>query len=446
MKDAQIVVDQDGIFGQEVDNAAFLATTNKLFEQQARKNFDELKGEIIIKRGNQDKPFWNKERQGKQDELTRMINYYRSLLADDGRQRNSRGIAGDKKRKQKRSNQKSADLKAMNQLSRHFYDLLIKPIEGRIDKKKELIIIPDGILAYIPFEALQDSNGRYLGEKYRITYTQSMGVLELLKSRQYDNTRKSLLAFGGAIYRKPSGAKNSGKSEPIELNENLIKAMVNQIELANREGTPVFDLYQQLGISWQSLPGARKEVEKIGKMIRDAKVYTGETVTEERIKKLSRSGELKKYKVLHFATHGMVDSAIPELSAIVLSQFRNQHEQKEDGYLRIQEVAKLELAADFINLSACETGLGKIYGGEGVFGLTASFLMAGANGISSTLWQVDDQATMIFMESLYNLVNKEGMSYADAMTEVKRKFIRGEFGEKYKDSQYWASFVYYGLI
>ncbi len=106
----------------------------------------------------------------------------------------------------------------------------------------------------------------------------------------------------------------------------------------------------------------------------------------------------------------------------------------------------LDINADFVNLSACDTGLGKIYGGEGVVGLTQSFLIAGANGLSVSLWQVADESTMMFMISMYKLVQEEGMSYNEAITEMKRRFINrtNEDGKDYSKPFYWAPFVYYG--
>jgi CHAT domain-containing protein len=104
------------------------------------------------------------------------------------------------------------------------------------------------------------------------------------------------------------------------------------------------------------------------------------------------------------------------------------------------EILELDIEADFVNLSACETGLGKLYGGEGVVGLTQSFLVAGANGLSVSLWQVADESTMDFMIGLYRSVQDEGMSYHRAMTDMKRQFLKG----RYADPYYWAPFVYYG--
>jgi len=112
----------------------------------------------------------------------------------------------------------------------------------------------------------------------------------------------------------------------------------------------------------------------------------------------------------------------------------------------MKEIAMLDINADFVNLSACETGLGKIYGGEGVVGLTQSFLIAGANGLSVSLWQVADESTMQFMIGIYELVEEEGYSYDRAVTEMKRRFIARTNDNRldYSEPFYWAPFVYYG--
>ena len=206
----------------------------------------------------------------------------------------------------------------------------------------------------------------------------------------------------------------------------------------------------------------------MARLVKGAKVFEKNDVTESRVKALSDSGELARYKVIHFATHGLAVPEFPELSALVLSQLKKGNA-GEDGYLRMGEIAQLKLQADFVNLSACETGLGKVYGGEGIVGLTQSFLISGANGVSASLWTVNDRSTMIFMVGVYQLVNEKGMSFAKAMTEMKRAFIRGEITtdsydsktgkikfstsepkptkakfQSYSNPFYWAPFVYYG--
>jgi len=97
-----------------------------------------------------------------------------------------------------------------------------------------------------------------------------------------------------------------------------------------------------------------------------------------------------------------------------------------------------------LSTSACETGLGKIYGGEGIVGLTQSFMIDGANSLSVSLWFVSDNSTTMFMDSMYRLVKENGAGYAKALSERKRAFISGNFGDKYKDPFFWSPFVYYG--
>ena len=116
---------------------------------------------------------------------------------------------------------------------------------------------------------------------------------------------------------------------------------------------------------------------------------------------------------------------------------------QEDGYLTMSEIAELDLKADLVVLSACETGVGKVYTGDGIVGLNQAFMIAGANGLVVSLWPVDDKSTSIFMNRFYYNISRD-MPYHTAISETKRAFISGLYGEDYKDPYYWAPFVYYG--
>ena len=166
---------------------------------------------------------------------------------------------------------------------------------------------------------------------------------------------------------------------------------------------------------------------------------------------MSRDGTLAQFPVIHFAAHGFAVPEAPDLSALVLTPGNGstpkggntpgEANAPEDGYLTAREIARLKLNAQFVNLAACETGMGRILGGEGVVGLSEAFLTAGARSLSVSLWQVSDEGTRTFMTELYRAVTERGLSFARAMTEVKRAFIReGPFREPF----YWAPFVYYG--
>ncbi len=296
--------------------------------------------------------------------------------------------------------------------------LLLIPSVEQMDEE-ELIIIPDGILAYLPFETLIMPDGRYLVERFRIRYIPSLTVLNLLSNRSYEKDRKPFLGFGGAVYSEGSYHRDMSvvtEPEPIQSQEALY-GLQTEIFQALHEKRSLRNAYQSLGFTgWGNLPGTLAEILSIAKIIPGSEIHTGLQATEETVKSLSDSGRLARYRVLHFATHGLVVPEIPELSALVLSLLTD-GQNGEDGYLSMQEIAELDIRADFVNLSACETGLGRIYGGEGVVGLTQSFLVAGANGLSVSLWQVADESTMEFMVGLYRLVYEKGLPFDRAVIE-----------------------------
>jgi CHAT domain-containing protein len=310
------------------------------------------------------------------------------------------------------------------------------------------------MLNFLPFETLMDEQGRYLVETYQITYAQSLGVLDLIGQREYKPDRKPLLAFGGAVYEEQT------YQEEMADNETRFAYIQKQLDLALKRGSSLRAIYTQLGQgNWENLPGTLIEVKAIQDVVAGAELVTGADVNEATVKALSANGELAEYRVLHFATHGAVDSRIPDLSALVLSLLDERTANvtvcdeyasetlavhKEDGYLRAGEIVNFNLKTDFVNLSACETGLGRLYSGEGVVGLTQAFLLAGANGLSVSLWSVADESTAQFMVALYTLVEEKGLSYAEAITDVKRRFIHGDFGDTLKAPYYWSPFVYYG--
>ncbi|HAK89040.1 MAG TPA: hypothetical protein DCP24_08280 [Nitrospiraceae bacterium] len=424
LKDKIIMaVTKEGIRGIELDSSLLNAFSGK--------NGDEVNAVLKGLRGIK---ITGKEKEGELREekkgtvgLDEIINYYRTLLISPSGE--GSGI------KVKEAGVKGGRL---GEMSRMLYDLLIKPVMFELKGKTSLTILPDGVLGFLPFESLIDGEGKFLAEAYEIKYAQSMAVMDIINKRKYTGKRKPLLAFGGAIYDRMTYTADMVK------NGKQISALGKKVHQKIASRGSIRGAYASLGIAeWSNIPGTLSEVKKISEIVKGAMVYKGDEVTEDKVKDLSSRGELSEYKVIHFAVHGLVVPEMPELSAVVLSQFKTESG-GEDGYLRMAEVAELKLNADFVNLSACETGLGKIYGGEGVVGLTQSFLIAGANGLSVSLWQVEDVSTSKFMTGLYELTEGKGMSYSAGVTEMKRRFIKGDFGDSYKAPFYWAPFVYYG--
>lgn len=327
-----------------------------------------------------------------------------------------------------------SDLSQLHDLGWLLYQLLIKPHQAFIGQSKRLLVIPDGALALIPFETLIDEQGRYLAQSLDIQYVQSFDVLYHLSNslRNYQQERKPMLAIGNADYQ-PVSYQSTPVETPAEV-LNLMRQIWAEPQRSMRE------IYGALyAPAWQSLPGSLNEIQAIEQLVPGTELLQGAEVDEARIKSMAQSQQLAQYQVLHWAVHGLTVPEIPELSAVVLSQ--TSAEQAEDNYLRMPEIKELGLKADFVNLSACETGLGKLFRGEGVVGLTQAFLLAGANRVSVSLWQISDAGTSKFMPAFYGQLDK---GYAQALNQVKREFIAGKFGEDYRHPYYWSPFVLYG--
>ena len=434
----RIFIDTNNIYSIELNNEEWVTHINNKYKNEISRALDSLKGVKI--RGKEIGLEEITIEKKADDDFKKIINYYRLLLS--------------------KQNPTEEEEEAVVFIGKEFYNFLLGNTDEQLDGKDELIIIPDGILFFLPFETLIMPDGRYLIEKYHIKYTQSLTVSEIISKRNYSQDRKPFLAFGGAVYDELSY-----ETDIIQA-EKQLEYLKKETFLALSRGQSTRNAYSRLGFNaWDNLPGTLTEVQALNQVIEGSKIYTGKSVNESTVKSLSEQGKLKDYKVLHFATHGLVVPEIPELSALVLS-LSKEEENNEDGYLTMKEIARLDINADFVNLSACETGLGKIYGGEGVVGLTQSFLIAGANSLSVSLWQVSDQSTMKFMLGVYHLIQEQGLSYDRAITEMKRAFISGAVSttnydiqrgfkwietddenikpNRYSSPYYWAPFVYYG--
>lgn len=329
----------------------------------------------------------------------------------------------------------SKSVQNMNKYSKSIYNLLLGDVDNLIGSANKIIIMQDGILSYVPFETLLDKQGKYLIEDRDISYINSFSIDRQVSQRHYSDKRKSICAFGVSQYSAGKCILVQEFETTLNFKEYVYSKMTKKDDMT--------DVYSYLGLcGFSDLKGSNDEIENIRTLFpSDSYILKDSLVSESIVKGLSQSGSLKKYRIIHFSTHGVASSEIPELSALVLSPAGNK---TDDNYLRMEEISDLQLNADFVNLSACETGLGKLYSGEGVVGLARSFIVAGANSLSVSLWQVDDESTSVFMLQLYQIAKENGYNMKESIAEVKQDFIKGKYNFTWTHPYFWAPFVYYG--
>jgi CHAT domain-containing protein len=190
--------------------------------------------------------------------------------------------------------------------------------------------------------------------------------------------------------------------------------------------------------SISSLPESREEADAIMKVVPKGEGMAALGFDASRATVMSPS--LSQYRIIHFATHGFADLSHPELSGIVLSLI-DAKGQPQDGYLRLHDIYNLNLPADLVVLSACQTGVGKQIRGEGLIALTRGFTYAGAARVVASLWKVDDEATKILMEEFYKQMFRNGLKPAAALQQAQLKLSHQS---QWHSPFYWAGFVLQG--
>lgn len=293
--------------------------------------------------------------------------------------------------------------------AREIYDLLIKPAETEIQGKTTLCFIPDGVLWNVPFQATQVMANRFLIEDYAIYYTPSLSALKILSA-------------------PPRMREMSKASTLISLaNPSVKRGAVSHLEATQRAG------------NLEPLPEAEIEVKKIEKLFLNnwSKTFTGEAATESSFKSLA-----SKYDIIHLATHGILDNQHPLYSYLL---FSDDGSEQEDGMLEAREVMNLDLNADLVVLSACETARGSIKRGEGVVGMSWAFLVAGSKATVVSQWKVNSASTAQFMVNFYrHLLGSDPKVKTTKSQALRRAALgvlkAGHYGHPY----YWASFIILG--
>jgi CHAT domain-containing protein/tetratricopeptide (TPR) repeat protein len=285
-----------------------------------------------------------------------------------------------------------------------------------IENGKRVLIVPDGCLQYIPFSALPllgpKDDHRFFLEQHDIVVLPSASALAALRTAA---AKRAPPTADVAILADPVFGKS--QEHPVALKRALR-------DTQGFENIP-------------PLPGSRREALAIQKILGPghALVALGFDANRDFVLR----GSVSSFRVLHFATHGIIDTRRPEMSGLILSLV-NPSGEYQDGYLRLGDIYKLNLSADLVVLSSCESALGKELEAEGIIGLPRGFLYAGARSVIASLWKVDDEATATLMKGLYIRMHR-GESPNTALRGAQLALAKDK---RYSKPYYWAAFVLQG--
>lgn len=288
--------------------------------------------------------------------------------------------------------------------ARELYRLLIEPAAKSLTNATKLIIVPDDVLWELPFQTLQSQRDRFLLEDYAFSFAPSLTVLREMKrirKNEQNPADSILLAFG---------------------NPSLGNETLKHVKLVHRNA------------GFQPLPEAEKEVKILAKIYgpQQSKIYVASQAREDYFK-----SQANQFQILHLATHGILNDASPMYSYLALAQGDSG---TEDGLLEARELMNLNLKADLVALSACDTALGKIGKGEGMIGLSWALFVAGTPATVVSQWKVHSESTTELMLSFHRNL-KAGATKAEALRNASLKLSKSS---QYYHPFFWAPFVLIG--
>src|SRR5205807_10547075 len=333
----------------------------------------------------------------------------------------------------------SENLTAFVAASNALYRAAVEPASNSFGDKR-LLVVADGALNYIPFEALVKSTEgadyaslSYLIKSNEIVYAPSASVVAAIRQSGNKPSGKNLLVVADPICNSDDPrVKGKGAMPASAEARGLGLGLESAVNDVAGEPTPAG------GLRLARLVGTRVKAEEIGKIAKSngsqADLWIDLNASEHNL----RSRDVTNFRVIHIATHGLLDAERPQFTGVVLSLVGNK---TNDGFLRTDEIFNLRLGTPLVMLSACETGLGKEKRGEGVIGLTRAFMYAGAPTVGVSLWSVADKSTADLMTDFYKRLLAGPSSPAASMRAAQTAMIDGE---KYSAPFYWAPFVLVG--
>ncbi|HEX3554899.1 MAG TPA: CHAT domain-containing protein [Thermoanaerobaculia bacterium] len=309
-------------------------------------------------------------------------------------------------------------------IGRTLSGMILGPVAGELGDRR-LAIVPDGALGYIPFDVLPEpGQSNPVLVRHEVVELPSASVLaaERRELARRPPARELAMVIADPVFQPddPRVARSPQKvpaTAPIASDR---RTGGSEAFLLNRLR---FSRQEALAIASLAPPGA---------------VTTKLDFAADR--DLVLSGSLRDFRFIHFATHGVFDAERPELSGLALSRVDRAGRPRE-GFLSLRDVYDLDLAADLVVLSGCQTALGKEIRSEGLLGLTRGFLYAGAPRVVASLWWIDDRATAALMSAFYRGLWSEGLRPAAALRQARLSLARQH---RFRDPSYWGAFVLQG--
>jgi CHAT domain-containing protein len=327
-------------------------------------------------------------------------------------------------------------------------NLILNPVAAQL-KDRRLLVIADGALQYIPFGALPAPVAREGSGSSSAAASDAGADTPLIFTREIVNLPSASIQ---AVLRHNTARRQSAQrsvavlADPVFEKDDLrLREIADRAEggAGQRGRRAEARRGAEAGIpnggeSFSRLPASREEAEAIMSNTPAGSGLKALGFAANRDTALSSS--LSDYRIVHFATHGVLDSERPELSCLVLSLFDDEGRAR-DGFLRLGDIYNLNLPVEMVVLSGCDTGLGKDIKGEGLVGLTRGFMHAGASSVVASLWTVDDDATAELMRIFYRRMLVDEVPRATALREAQMEMYRQH---RWRAPYYWAAFVLQG--
>ncbi|HET6979317.1 MAG TPA: CHAT domain-containing protein [Pyrinomonadaceae bacterium] len=312
-------------------------------------------------------------------------------------------------------------------------NMLLGPIAGNLGSRR-LLVVSEGALQYVPFDALllPGHSSAPLLETNEVVVLPSISTLIAIRSARHSLTSTSKLL---AVIADPVFNANDERIQGVANEPAVAKAATDKSVDHNLPQTPGILIRDGALVR---LVHASEEAAAISKIAPwgTTMVATGFDANRE----TAMSPDVGQYQIVHFATHGFLNSEHPELSGLVFTT-TDRHGVKTNGLMPLHDIYSLELSAELTVLSACQTALGKQIKGEGLVGLAHGFMAAGSKSVVASLWKVDDRATAVLMADFYAAMLDQGMAPAAALRFAKLKMMRDK---QWSAPYYWAGFELQG--